>query len=126
MVSTTRDPFFFLKLSVEYSALHHQESLFDNEAANSNKIRSLIMNSRTPSIRNAAYVPRIYEFLSTPKILTMEFISDACKLTDLNNIENMGLDVKAVARSTIDVFAAQIFRMGFVQTDGHPRYISPS
>ena len=84
------------------------------------------MNSRTPSIRNTTYVPRIYEFLSTPQILTMEFISDACKLTDLNNIESMGLDVKEVARSVTEVFAAQIFEMGFVQADGHPRHVSPS
>lgn len=51
----------------------------------------------------------------------MEYIADASKLTDLSKIEEKGLSRKKVARSVAEVFAAQIFNMGFVQADGHPR-----
>ena len=51
----------------------------------------------------------------------MEYIPDASKLTDLSKIEEKGLSRKKVARSVAEVFAAQIFTMGFVQADGHPR-----
>jgi predicted unusual protein kinase regulating ubiquinone biosynthesis (AarF/ABC1/UbiB family) len=55
----------------------------------------------------------------------MEYIGDASKLTDLPKIEEMGLSKKKVARSVAEVFAAQIFDMGFVQADGHPRCATP-
>lgn len=51
----------------------------------------------------------------------MEYIHDASKLTRLDEIERKGLSVKAVGRSVVEVFASQIFDMGFVQADGHPR-----
>ncbi|KAF8317772.1 uncharacterized protein EI90DRAFT_3293460 [Cantharellus anzutake] len=117
------DYFFDLPLSFAAQYISDQimqETLFDNEAANSEKIRSLVMSSRNPSIREVAYVPRIHDSLSTPRVLTMEYISDACKLTDLDKIRGMGLDVGAVAKTAVEVFATQIFEMGFVQTDGHP------
>lgn len=66
-------------------------------------------------------MPRIHPHLCTPCILTMEYIADASKLTDLSKIEEKGLSRKKVARSVAEVFAAQIFNMGFVQADGHPR-----
>jgi aarF domain-containing kinase len=50
----------------------------------------------------------------------MEYIPDACRLTDIKKIEEMGLSVKEVARSVCEVFAAQMFEMGFLQADGHP------
>ena len=55
----------------------------------------------------------------------MEYIADASKLTDLPKIEQMGLSKKKVGRSVAEVFAAQIFDIGFVQADGHPRCATP-
>lgn len=52
----------------------------------------------------------------------MEYIPDASKLTNLEQIEAKGLSRKAVGKSVAEVFASQIFDMGFVQADGHPRY----
>lgn len=53
----------------------------------------------------------------------MEYIHDASKLTRLDEIERKGLSVKRVGRSVVEVFASQIFDMGFVQADGHPRCV---
>lgn len=55
----------------------------------------------------------------------MEFIEDASKLTDMEKIEEKGLDKKKVGQSVAEVFAAQIFDFGFVQADGHPRQVIP-
>lgn len=54
----------------------------------------------------------------------MEYIPDASKLTNLEQIEAKGLNRKAVGKSVVEVFASQIFDMGFVQADGHPRYVN--
>lgn len=83
----------------------------------------MVLSSPTPIIRDTVYVPRIHPSLSTSRVLTMEYIEGACKLTDLGKIEDMGLSVKKVGRSVSEVFSAQVFQMGFVQADGHPRYI---
>ena len=53
----------------------------------------------------------------------MEYIEGACRLTDLGRIERMGLSVARVAQSVCEVFSAQVFEMGFVQADGHPRFV---
>ena len=84
----------------------------------------MVLNSPDAIIKETVYVPRIHPHLCTPRILTMEYIADASKLTDVSKIEEKGLSKKKVARSVAEVFAAQIFNMGFVQADGHPRYVA--
>jgi aarF domain-containing kinase len=97
-----------------------RETFFDVEAENSERIRGLIMTSPQRLIRDTIYVPRIHPSHSTPRVLTMEWIDGACRLTDQDKIKEMGLSIKGVMQGVCEVFAAQIFTMGFVQCDGHP------
>jgi ABC1 atypical kinase-like domain len=52
-------------------------------------------------------VPRVYRELSTPRVLTMEFV-DSFKLTDIARIDKLGLDKEKLAKQTADAFLRQI------------------
>ncbi|KAF8311371.1 ABC1-domain-containing protein [Clavulina sp. PMI_390] len=116
---------YFFELPLDFAADYISDQLmaetrFDHEAANSEHIKHLVANSPVALIRNTVYVPRIHPQLCTQRVLTMEYIPEANKLTDLKAIETKGLSVKKVGRSVAEVFASMIFDMGFVQADGHP------
>jgi len=71
--------------------------------------------------RDISYVrvPRFYRDLSTPRVLTMEFI-ESFKLTDIKRIENIGLDRKVLAKRTADTFLRQIVETSYFHCDPHP------
>lgn len=64
------------------------------------------------------YVPRVYDDYTTKKILTMEFI-DAPKISDVDGMKQLGLDLKEVDEKLINLFSEQIFHAGFVHADPH-------
>jgi hypothetical protein len=57
-------------------------------------------------------VPKFYRELSTPRVLTMEFV-DSFKLTDVEKIESLGLDRKVLAKQTADAFLRQIVETSY-------------
>lgn len=94
------------------------ETHFEVELRNAERIKKHI--DADPSVNQTVTVPNVYRKFSTDRILTMEFIKGACKMTDRQKIEeDMGLNIKAVASDVCNVFAAMIFQYGFVQADGH-------
>jgi len=64
-------------------------------------------------------VPRFYRDLSTPRVLTMEFI-ESLKLTDIEKIESLGLDRDLLAKRTADAFLRQIVETSYFHCDPHP------
>jgi ABC1 atypical kinase-like domain len=52
-------------------------------------------------------VPKVYREVSTPRVLTMEFV-ESFKLTDIEKIEEIGLDKQLLAQRTADAFLRQI------------------
>lgn len=63
-------------------------------------------------------VPRVFEKVSTRRVLTMEYI-DGFRVDDLDMMERCGVDRHAVARTVVELFARMIFVNGFVHCDGH-------
>jgi hypothetical protein len=61
-------------------------------------------------------VPRVYRELSTPRVLTMEFV-ESFKLTDLERIDQFGLDRELLARRTADSFLRQIVETAYFHCD---------
>lgn len=96
-----------------------RETDFLAELENGKKARNNIAQDPQKVIRETCYVPWCVDDLSTSRILTMEFIQGATRMTDEKGIRNMGLNIKEVARSVCEVFASQIFQHGFIQCDGH-------
>lgn len=64
-------------------------------------------------------VPRVYRELSTPRVLTMEFV-ESFKLTDVDRIEKLGLDKADLAKKTADTFLRQIVETSYFHCDPHP------
>jgi len=64
-------------------------------------------------------VPNIFREVSTPRVLTMEFI-ESFKLTNLEKIDKLGLDREVLAKRTADAFLKQIIETGYFHCDPHP------
>jgi len=64
-------------------------------------------------------VPRFYRDISTPRVLIMEFI-ESLKLTDIEQIESLGLDRQLLAKRTADAFLRQIVETAYFHCDPHP------
>lgn len=50
--------------------------------------------------------------VSTPRVLTMEFV-ESLKLTDVEQIDRLGLDRELLAKRTADAFLRQIVETGY-------------
>ncbi|KAL3930450.1 MAG: hypothetical protein SGARI_004479, partial [Bacillariaceae sp.] len=57
-------------------------------------------------------VPRVYRELTTPRVMTMEFL-ESFKLTDLKRIDELGLDRQLLAKRTADWFLRQIVETSY-------------
>lgn len=57
-------------------------------------------------------VPQFYREVSTPRVLTMEFL-ESFKLTNIERVEELGLDRELLARRTADAFLRQIIETGY-------------
>mmetsp|Transcript_12280 Transcript_12280/g.20232 ORF Transcript_12280/g.20232 Transcript_12280/m.20232 type:complete len:748 (-) Transcript_12280:1115-3358(-) len=64
-------------------------------------------------------VPEVYRDVSTPRVLTMEFV-ESFKLTDVKKIDSLGLDRELLAKRTADAFLRQIVDTGYFHCDPHP------
>lgn len=65
------------------------------------------------------YVPDVYRAYSRQKVLTLEFIS-GCKITDVAQLRDWGLEPHKIAEKGINVYLKQIFEYGFFHADPHP------
>lgn len=64
-------------------------------------------------------VPEFYREVSTPRVLTMEFV-ESFKLTDIEQVEAKGLNKELLAKRTADAFLRQIIETGYFHCDPHP------
>ena len=64
-------------------------------------------------------VPRVYREVSTPRLLTMEFV-ESFKLTDVQRINQLGLDRQMLSKRVADAFLRQIVETGYFHCDPHP------
>lgn len=97
----------------------HKETDFVAELRNATRARNYVEDDPQKLIRDTVYVPFCVDDLCTGRLLVMEYIHGATRMTDEKGIKAMGLSVREVARSVCEVFASQIFQHGFVQCDGH-------
>ncbi|KAL9189641.1 hypothetical protein ACHAXT_009316 [Thalassiosira profunda] len=64
-------------------------------------------------------VPDVFREVSTPRVLTMEFI-ESLKLTNLEEVDALGLDRELLSKRTADAFLRQIVETGYFHCDPHP------
>ena len=68
---------------------------------------------------SSIYVPKIYHEATTRCVLTMERI-DGVKISDVDRLEEEGLDRRGIARLGLDLIMKQVFTYGFFHADPHP------
>lgn len=69
---------------------------------------------------NYIHIPKVYRELTGTRVLTAEFIDDACKISDVKALNAMKIDIRDVDKKLFETFAYQIFTTGFVHADPHP------
>ena len=65
------------------------------------------------------HVPSVYKQYSTEKVLVMEYVR-GCKITDVQQLRDWGLEPRKLAEKGIDVYLKQIFEKGYFHADPHP------
>jgi len=85
---------------------------FDREAQNTKLVGSLLADDPRAS------VPRVYDALSTGRVLTLEFI-EGWKPSETEALESAGLDRKTLARNLAGIVLKQILRDGCFHADPH-------
>ena len=90
----------------ESERLLYEEINYLNEADNAERFASDFAG--TSWVR----VPGVYREISTPRVLTMEFV-DSFKLTDIKRVEELGLDKQLLAKRTAESFLRQIVETGY-------------
>ena len=68
---------------------------------------------------HTVYVPKVYREVTTKRILTMEYV-DGIKVSDIERLEELGLDRRKIALRGADLIMKQIFVHGFFHADPHP------
>ena len=71
--------------------------------------------------RGSVYVPKVYPTFSSGRVLTMEYIDGAARITDQETIEGpvLGLDIHLIMKTVCETIGRQIFRWGFLNADPH-------
>lgn len=69
--------------------------------------------------RDDVLIPAVMPELSTRRLLVMEYV-EGVKITDRAGLERAGIDPSALAHLINDVYAEQIFRLGWLHADPHP------
>jgi len=64
-------------------------------------------------------IPKVYWDFSGKTVLTLEYL-DGLKISDLNNLQEQGYDLRLIARNGADNFLKQVFIHGLFHADPHP------
>ena len=110
-----------VKIVEEFARTLERELDYTIEASNLERIALNFLDDTT------TYIPKVYRDLTTSKVLTMEFI-DGIKVSEIDTLDDSGIDRKIVTDRGADICLKQIFNDGFFHADPHPGniYILPN
>lgn len=102
-----------VKIVEEFARTLEKEIDFTIEASNVERFSGQFLDNET------VYVPKVFRQTTTGRVLTMEFV-DGIKVSEIDRIEEAGLDRKAITARGADLILRQIFDHGFFHADPHP------
>ncbi len=102
-----------LEVVNEFSRVIHRELDMKIEGANIDRFGKMFADDERIQI------PRIYWDYTTDEVLTMERLSGV-PMDETALIEEMGLDIKKIAVSGLEIFFKQVFDFGVFHADLHP------
>ena len=101
------------KIVKEFSRSISKEVDYSREASNMLQFQRLFEGNKK------IHIPEVYSELSSPVVLTMEFV-DGIKISHLEELANAGLDSVEVNDLCADFFLEQVFEVGVFHADPHP------
>lgn len=97
----------------EFALTLERELDYEEEGRNADRFRQNL--AAEPGV----IVPRIYWQITTPRVLTMEYVTGA-RIDDLAALDRLGIDRHALAERCARVYLKMIFEDGFFHADPHP------
>lgn len=97
----------------EFQEWTERELDFRLEARNAKRFGQNFRGSKT------VHIPKVYEELTTERILTLEFI-DGIELHNLKEIKKRKLDFDKIIKNGFDAVMTQVFVHGIFHADPHP------
>ncbi|MDY6973622.1 MAG: AarF/ABC1/UbiB kinase family protein [Thermodesulfobacteriota bacterium] len=97
----------------EFARTLEKELDYSFEAVNMERFAVQFANEQ------AVYIPRVYRDISTSRVLTMEHVR-GIKASEIEKLEEQGLDRSKIAQRGLDLFMKQVFVHGFFHADPHP------
>ena len=101
------------KIIYEFAKTIKKELNFNLEALN---LKRFYFNFRS---NTSIKVPKLYENLSTKRVLTMEYIN-GIKISDKEKLIKKGYSLKEITKKGFDLICEQIFIHRFFHADPHP------
>jgi len=102
-----------VKIVEEFAKTLEREIDYTYEASNMERVAGYFLSDMT------VYIPKVYRDLSTPKVLTAEFI-DGIKISEIRQLDAAGLDRHEITRRGAYILLRQVFEIGFFHGDPHP------
>jgi ubiquinone biosynthesis protein len=102
-----------VKIVEEFSKTIEKEIDYTIEATNMKRIASNFLNDLT------IYVPKVFRDTTTESILTTELV-EGIKVSEIDRLEEAGLDRKLITVRGADIVLKQIIKHGFFHADPHP------
>jgi len=97
----------------EFTRWTDKELDFVREANNAKRFAKNFSNDKTVKI------PKIYDNLTTNKILVMEFI-EGIELNNIKKLKNKNIDLRPIIEHGFNVILTQVFIHGFFHADPNP------
>lgn len=86
---------------------------YKNEARNIEQFRNYYKEYKD------FYVPRAYKEFTTEKVMVIEKVN-GCKITDVNQLHEWGINPHDIAKQGMKIYLTQIFEHGYFHADPHP------
>ncbi|MEM1110756.1 MAG: ubiquinone biosynthesis regulatory protein kinase UbiB [Pseudomonadota bacterium] len=102
-----------VEVVADYELIILDELDLGREAANASQLR------RNFEDGDLVYVPEVYWDYTRRNVFTMERIS-GIPVTDLDELNQLGVDLKLLAERGVEIFFTQVFRDSFFHADMHP------
>jgi ubiquinone biosynthesis protein len=102
-----------VKIVEEFAKTIEKEIDYTVEATNMERIASNFLNDHT------IYVPKVFRDTTTESILTTELVK-GIKVSEIDRLEEAGLDRKIITVRGADIILKQIIKHGFFHADPHP------
>ena len=102
-----------VKIVEEFARTLEKELDYNIEATNMERMAAQFLDDQT------LYIPKVFRDFSTKRILTMEFV-EGIKISDIQKLNEAGLDCKKIIARGSDILLKQIFDHGFFHADPHP------